>query len=234
VAEGAGEPTLVGGAQRVAVVLDQPEAVRVAELADLTRGERVAERVGEHDRLRARRERGFEQRHVRVRGLEPYVDEDRDSAELHDRRDGGRESRGHGDDLVAAHDTTLAEPLGGERGEREQVGGRTGVHEVGVPDAQVVGELTLEPVCPLPVGEPEVERRVDQRHDLALVEHATRIADLGDAGSELRLLGEGGLVVLADLVEDLAAKGFGVVRAHVCATSRVRVTPRPRRKRGRP
>ena len=66
-----------GGAERVAAVLDQEQAVTIAQRADRAHVERVAERVGDHDRLGARRDRRGDRRDIHIICRDVHVDEDR-------------------------------------------------------------------------------------------------------------------------------------------------------------
>ena len=66
VAEGAHLAALPGGAEGVAAVFHQPQAVGLGEGTHGIEVEGVAEGVGDHDRLGARREGRFEHGHVDV------------------------------------------------------------------------------------------------------------------------------------------------------------------------
>src|SRR5260221_1852378 len=61
VAEGPDDTPVVGGAEAVAEVFHEPEIVALAQIRDRGEVERVAERVGQHDRLGARRDRGLDE-----------------------------------------------------------------------------------------------------------------------------------------------------------------------------
>ncbi len=78
------------------------------------------------------------------------------------------------------------------------------------------GKILLELLREATVGEPEVERRVDETHDLALVEDATRVGDPRHAGLEggcpAKRLG----VVLVDLAQDLSAQLLRACRVTHC------------------
>ncbi len=117
VPEGPGQTSPVAGAQRVAVVLDQPEPLLARQRADRVQIEGVAEGVRQEDRARARTDRLGHPRGRRIVGAELDVHEDRHEPVLEDRVDGGRKSRGRSDDLVArlAGAARRAPPLSARR-----------------------------------------------------------------------------------------------------------------------
>ena len=100
-AEGSYRLAVVGGAERVAAVLDQVEIMFAAERRHGAKIERVAKGVRDHHRARSRAQGAFEMRHVDAVGAQLSVDEYRDQPVLHDRVHRGRESRRRRDHLVA-------------------------------------------------------------------------------------------------------------------------------------
>lgn len=124
VAQGANHPAIEGGAKCVTAVLDQPQAMLVAQGLDFGEVEGVAQGVGQHDGLGLGGDGGFDELGVDVVSLHIDVDEDRDGTELHDGVDGGGEACSHADDFVTLLDGALAELGRGERAECHQVGRR--------------------------------------------------------------------------------------------------------------
>ena len=82
VAEGAAQFAVVGGAQRIAAVLDEPEIVFLCQRGDGIQIVGVAQRVREHDGLGPGRDRGFDLGRVDVVAAELHIDEHRHGAEL--------------------------------------------------------------------------------------------------------------------------------------------------------
>ena len=167
VAPGADHLAVVGGAERVAAVFNQPQPVLVTQRLDLGQVEGVAQGVGEHDGLGLGGDGGFNEAGVDVVGLHVDVDEDRDGAELHDRVHGGRETRSHANHFITFLDGALAQFRRGEGAEGDQVGRRARVDGDQVLDADELGQLTLELRVEAAGGEPAVERGFDHKLQLA-------------------------------------------------------------------
>ena len=116
---------------------------------------------------------------VDVRGGRLDVDEHRHGAVLDDRRHGRREPGGHGDDLVAGHDAALAEALADVSAVKaSRLADEPELTSRQCRTPRQRGELALEALGVATVGEPEVERGVDQvaqllgAEDAAAVRHA--------------------------------------------------------------
>ena len=71
-------------------------------------------------------------------------------------------------------DAPVAQPRRGQRGERQEIGGRTGVDEAALGDADEFGQALLELSAEASAGQPEVETGVDQADNLVFVEDPTR------------------------------------------------------------
>ena len=214
VAERPDRPALVSRPQRVAAVLDQPELVALCKGGHGIQVEWIAERVGHHDGRGALAQRILQPGDVDVVGGHCDVHEDRDQAILDDRVQRGRESGRDGDHLIAGLEGCPAAPLARplvqlgrrEGGQSQQVGRRAGVDQVSVPASEELREALLELVREAACGQPEVEARVDEVHDLAIVEDAARVGDRALAGNELSLW-KGGAVILPHQLQDLETEG---------------------------
>src|SRR5574344_121104 len=157
IAPGAGETAVVFGTEGVAVVLDEPKAVLLAEGGDGLEVERIPEGMGKHHGLRTGGARRLEPGRVDIGGSEFHIHEHGDGPVLDDRGDGGREPAGDGNHLVAAEDTTLLEERRSEGREREEVRGGAGIDEKAELRAQIGGEPLLEVAGPMAIGEPKLE-----------------------------------------------------------------------------
>ncbi|MNS98122.1 hypothetical protein D3C72_1324790 [compost metagenome] len=118
VSEGADQLAVVGGAQGVTAVFDQPQVVLLANLLDLGQVERVAQGVGEHDGLGFRSNGGLDQVCIDVVGGHVDVDEHRDGAKLHDRVDGRRKAGCYADHFVTFLDGARTQLGRSQRAER--------------------------------------------------------------------------------------------------------------------
>ncbi len=176
---GAGDGHRVSAAEGVAVVLDQPEVVLAAKFEDGADVEGIAQGVGDHDGLGLAGDKGgLELLGADVARNGVVIEEDGDGAELDDGRDGGGETGGDGDDLIAGQDAFVrGELVRGERGEGDEVGRGAGVDEEAVFHAKEGGELLLEGFALGAEGEPEVEGGAHGGLDLVFVEHATGVGD---------------------------------------------------------
>ena len=118
VAERARELAVVAAAERVAVVLNQPEVVPFAKFQGGGEVEGIAQRMGHHHGLGLAGDvRGFELVGAAVERGRVVVDEHRHAALLEDRGDGGGETGGAGDDFVAGPQLAVAQLGAGEGGE---------------------------------------------------------------------------------------------------------------------
>lgn len=208
VAPGADHLAVVGGAERVAAVFDQPQAMLVAQRLDLRQVERVAQGVGQHDGFGLGGDGGFDEVGVDVVCLHVDVDEDRDGAELHDGVDRGREACSYADDFVTLLDGPLAELGRGERAESDEVGRRAGVDGDEVLDADELGQLALELCIEAACGEPAVERGFDHELEFARADDLAGRRDDRFAWGE-GLGGEGDVGELLDEFADVLTEGFG-------------------------
>ena len=213
VAPGTGKAGLavdgVLGAQRVAVVLDQPQVVGVTERLDGGQVKRIAQRVGDHDSLRLGGEGCLELGDVDVVLGHGHIHKHGHRAVLDGRGHGGGEAAGHGDDLVALPDLAVTQLGGGQRHEGDQVGGGTAVDQMGELNADPLGKFLFEPFCKAARCQPEVQCGIGQSAHLLLVK------DAGCVGDAIPLL-IGGLfllevvIILGDHRLDLLA-GFCLI-----------------------
>ena len=193
----------VARAEGVAVVLDEPEPMLVAEGLDGGEVEGIAQGVRHHDGLGpAGVEGSLKTRDVYVVLGDGDINEDRHGTKLDDGRDGGGKARGNGDDLVATTDGPLAE-LGCRQGrEREEVRRGPRVDHAGEAHAKVAREGALELGGPRSCCEPEVKRRVNEVDHLTVIVDARRVADPVPRGEGLALVVVA-VTVLAHEGEDL-------------------------------
>ena len=117
--ERAGQPAAIPGAQRVAIVFDDPQVVFLRQVRHDVQIERHAERMRHHDRARPRSDRVAQLIGIRRVVAQVDVDEDRHEVVLQDRREGRRESGRDGDDLVARFEPPIAKLRRGERRQRD-------------------------------------------------------------------------------------------------------------------
>ena len=115
VAERPDRAPVVGPAEGVAAVLDQHQLVAAAERLDGLEIERVAQRVGDHDRARARREGVLQLVDVDVVARQLDVDEHGHEAVLHDRIDRRGKAGRDRDHLVARTQPALPHAGGAQR-----------------------------------------------------------------------------------------------------------------------
>lgn len=115
----------VEGAQRVTVILDEPEVVLVTKILNRLEVEWVTERMRNHDGLRLVRERRLKLRHIDVVLRDRHIDKDRHSTVVDNRRDRRRKTGCHRDDLITAADTALTEQWRSQRHECQQIGRRS-------------------------------------------------------------------------------------------------------------
>ncbi len=109
VAESADQLAVVGRAEGVAAILDQPELVFPAQRGNHIQVVGIAQGMGQHDCTGLRTDRGFDLGGVDVVGAEFDIDENGNCAELQDGVDRGRETGGYGDDFISGLDRALAE-----------------------------------------------------------------------------------------------------------------------------
>ena len=132
--------------------------------------------------------------------------------------DGRREARGARDHLVSRLQAPLAERLGGESRQSQEVCRRARIHEDRVSHAHPGGEGALELVGEAPRGQPEVERRIDEVPNLVRVEDLPADRHGRLAGDERRLRPLSGRVFLDERKYPLPK----LVRRHVTGPRNVR------------
>ena len=166
VAERAAQAAVQAGAQRLAVVLEHDEVVCVAERPDSIQRSRVAENAHRDDHPRARREGGFEIRHVHVERVQLDVDEPQLQAVLLKRvkRRGPRDGR-H-DDFVAALQRSRR-PVE-QRRHADEVRGRSRVDHHRVLHAEARRKRVLEQPNLLAHGEAAAAQHALHRVELFL------------------------------------------------------------------
>ena len=157
VAEGAGEAPVVPAAQRVAVVLDEPEMMLLRKPGECGQVEWVPHGVGYEDCAGSWPD-GFSHLfhdHV-VRGK---LDVHKDGYEtvLDDGGYRGGEACRRRDYLIAGPELPLPEFGGGERAHRDEVGRGSGIDQDGVRDVEILREPRLELLGEAPRRQPEVE-----------------------------------------------------------------------------
>ena len=119
--EGACEASPIQGAQRVAVVLDEPEPMPLAYGDDSCDVEWVPQGVGKHHTPGAGTHGPIQSLHVHVGRTRQHVDEDGHQAELQEGRNGRREAARERDHLVTAHEATVAKPVGHECSDGQEI-----------------------------------------------------------------------------------------------------------------
>ena len=174
--------------------------------------ERVAERVGRHDGARARRDRCLDRLGREIIGGDVHIHEDGSHAPHHARVDRSGKASGRRDDLGPGWDGAIAKGRGGQGREGHQVRGRAGVDGEQVTGADALGESLLKAIVEAAGRQPELQRGLHQRLDVARVEHAARHGHSAGAGHE-RFLGVGDGVVFFDQRHDLRLDGRRVARA---------------------
>ena len=202
------------GAERIAVVLDEPKVVLLAEGLHGLDVERIAERVREHHGLRLLRPGPFKLQRIDICRAELHIHKHGHGTVLHDRRDRGGEARRDRNHLIAAFHLSLAEKRRSQRHEGEQVCRRPRIDEHRESYAQVFGKSLLELSRPMAISEPKFQRGIDEIQHLTLVKHATRIVHARLTGDKrfllLRLMDKP--IVFRRLFKDLFSQFF---RRHV-------------------
>jgi len=211
----------IGAAEGVAVILNEPEVVLLAEGEDGAEIKGIAQGVSHHHSLGlSGDEGGLKLFHAGVTGLGVVVDEDGHRALLENGRNRRREAGGDGDDLVAGLDALVVRQLmRGERGEGDEICGRARIYEQAVFHAKQGCEFLFEGFAFGPEGEPEIEGRANGSLNFVGRKDAACVGYHGLAGSERRPRGivagairgmdEGG--ILAGETEDF---GFEVGCVH--------------------
>ena len=161
IADGARAPPLVFGAVRLRGVLDHDEPVSTGDLHDRIHVCDQAVQMDRQDRLRPRRDRGFDQGGIHRPGDGIDVDEDRLCAAIKYRGCGRDEGHRYGDDLIAGTNAS--------RKQRQVQRGSSAIDGVAMADVAIGRETLLE--C----------RDLRSQHELRAVDRAQ------DRGIDFRL-----------------------------------------------
>ena len=128
-----------------------------ADVGDGRQIERIAQRMGEHDRSGLVRDRRGQSIHVHIKGLKIDIHEHRNAAVLHDRRDGCRETGGDGQHFGARRDALVAQFVRGQGGEGEEVRRRPGHCKPRLGETEMFRQIALELFCVTACGQPKIE-----------------------------------------------------------------------------
>ncbi|MNT03782.1 hypothetical protein D3C72_1383330 [compost metagenome] len=148
---------IVGRAQSIAAVFDQPQPIAVAQFAHHLEVERVAQGMRQHDGLGARADGRLDQRRINVVGAHFDVNKHRDRTKLQDRVDGGGEARRHADDFITFANGAIPQTRRGQGGKCQQVGRRTGVGGQYPTPTEVTRQTLLERLVEASSGQPTIE-----------------------------------------------------------------------------
>ena len=207
VAEGADVAAIVSGAEGIAAILDQPQAMLVSQCAQRNGFEGIAQGVGQHDGAGARADGGGDACRAGIVGGQFRVDENGNHAVLQNRIDGGGEARGGGDDFIAGFQGALAQQGRCQRGKRQQVGRGSGIDGERTRYADACRDLLFELVVEAAGGEPAIKRGIDQGNVGLGIEYASSgrhsVLSRNEGCALLLLCG-----ILAHLGEDLLALFF--------------------------
>jgi len=116
VAEGTGEFIVIGGAEGVAVVFDEPEIVLIDQIHDGVEVEWDAHRVGHHDRLCFRADGGGQPFGDGSIVTQVHIHKDGNQLVLEDGVERRGEAAGRGDNLIAGLEAAILELRRGKRG----------------------------------------------------------------------------------------------------------------------
>ena len=178
----------VGAAKGVTIVFDEPEIVLAAELENGGDREGIAQGVGDHNSLGfARRIGSLQLLGANVSSDRVVVEKDGYGSGLNDRRNRGRKPCRDCDNLVARLNAFVRRQLvGGECGERNEIGRGPGIDEQRVADAEDRREFLLESLALGPEREPEIQRGRDGGLHLVFGEDPTGVRNSGFAGDKSR------------------------------------------------
>lgn len=206
----------VGGSQRIAVILDEPEPVLAAKGGQAGEVKWIPQCMRHHHRLGlAGAIRSGDLVDAGIQGEGIIIDKHRHGADLQDGGHGGREAACHGDHLVPLQEAMLVGELrAGERRDGEEIGRGAGVHQEGTAHAELGGKLLFKRIALFAESEPKIERGADRRRDFIGIKHSCRIRDrIGNAvirgcrSRERAAMHHRG--ILASEVEDLLTELFG-------------------------
>ena len=211
VADGAGLTGLavdrIGRAERITVVLHEPELMPVAEILHRLQIKRITEGMRDHHRLRLLGVCRLELRHIDITGRQGHIHEDRNRTILDDRVHGRREAGGHSDHLIATLHAAFAEQRTRQCTEGQEICAGAGIHEAHIAYAEVLTELLLEGLGVASGGQPELERTVHKIHHLLVIVDTAGIRDA--LALMIRLLHRCDLIfscIFCDEIEDLLSR----------------------------
>ena len=167
----------IAASQRVAVILHQPEPVPVAESPHGGQIKGIAQRVGDHDRLRPLGQGFLQPGNVDIVLRHRHIHKNRNRAILKNGRYRGGKAAGNGDNLVSPANLPLAQFRRGQRRKGDQIGGRAAVDQMRVFHAQPCGEFFLEPLRKPPGRQPEIQHGIRQGAHFLFIKYARRVMD---------------------------------------------------------
>ena len=152
----------IQAAERITVVLNEPQAVSLTERFHGFDVKRIAECMGQHHRFCPPGESSFKERHVHIRAGQFDIHKYRDCAALKDRSHGSRETRGNRNDLIPREHPPVTEQRRSERRKCQQVGTRSRIDQAYMPDPQILRKFPLKPFR-IPAGcQPEFQGRIHE------------------------------------------------------------------------
>ena len=165
------------GAQRIAVVLNQPQIVCIAECLDCRQVKRVAQRMCNHNCLGLGREGCFQFSNINVVLRNRHVHKHRHCAILDGRGHGGGETAGNSDNFIALLDLTVTQLRGSQSHKGDQVCGRTAVDQMRILYSNPLCKLFFKLICKTTSRQPEIQRCIGQRTHFLLIKHTCCIGD---------------------------------------------------------
>ena len=144
-------------AQRVAVVLNQPQVMLLAECLHSLQVKRITQRMRQHHSLHFRTICSLQLALVNIKRTRLHIHEHRHSTELNDRVYRRRKSRSHSNHLITAFDSTFTQFRRRQRIECQQIRTTSGVRHCAVFHAQPFRQTCLELMCPRTGCQPEVQ-----------------------------------------------------------------------------
>ena len=171
ITEGPGSLTPIGGAQRIAIVLDKPQITLFAQLRHHIQVERVAQRVRHHDRPRLRPD-GLAKTigHGVVRS-QLDINHDWSQAVLHYRIDRRRKSHRDRQNLITPLQCLLPQLRACQGAQGDEVGARTAVDEYRTTSTHELRQLPLEVCGESTSRQPPVERCIHKVDEVLRAEH---------------------------------------------------------------
>ena len=185
-AERACEPAGMLRTQGVAIVLDEPKAVSLAESPDCIDIEWIPHRVRQHDGPCPFAAGLLQSGGVHIVRRQRDVDEHGDQSVLDQGGDRGGETCGDGDYLVPFTDPSAPELFRGEGGNGKKIRRGSGVGEDAMTDSKKLRKVFFEPVGIPPGGKPELQRGINEVRQFLVVENPAPIGDSGLSLDEFR------------------------------------------------